>query len=264
MPSIRINITSDALNFSLEFLKEGATLALTKCTTFHSNVEHIDQEPRKSACLRLRSASDFIWRPQTEPSHTSLRSLRCLPSVKSWREKSRCRIGRTISASSLSRMVFWTSSLLMRKTTLWQRFLTGMPADQLSFVLRASFDCLPCPSSLVRWGYSLNRKCPLCNGPLCNVQHVLNCCPRALTDGRYTWRHDMVLTALYSHYCRGLIQKPPSIYADLPDHSLTGHANLLQKPSPPLSLGPPLGWISLLWMVAHYHVETHCALEQPH
>ena len=59
MPSVRNNTTSDALNFWLEFLKEGATLGLTKCTTFHSNVEHIDQEPRKSACLRLRSGVRF-------------------------------------------------------------------------------------------------------------------------------------------------------------------------------------------------------------
>ena len=59
MPSVRSNIASDALNFSLELLKEGATQAITKCATLHSNVEHIDQEPRKSACLRLRSGVQF-------------------------------------------------------------------------------------------------------------------------------------------------------------------------------------------------------------
>ena len=59
MPSVWSNITSDTLNFLLELLKEGATLALTKSTTLHSNVEHIDQEPRKTACLRLRSGVRF-------------------------------------------------------------------------------------------------------------------------------------------------------------------------------------------------------------
>ena len=54
----------------------------------------------------------------------------------------------------------------------WQRLLTGMPAGQLPFVLRASCDCLPCPSSLVGWGYSLNQKYPLCNGPPCNMHAV--------------------------------------------------------------------------------------------
>ena len=73
---------------------------------------------------------------------------------------------------------------------LWQRLLTGMPAGQISFVLRASLDCLPSPNTLVRWGYSLCKKCPLCNSSTCNAHCILNGCPTALQDGRYTWRHD--------------------------------------------------------------------------
>ena len=59
MPLVRSNITSDALHFMLELLKEGNTLALIKCTMLHTSVEHIDQEPRKMVCLRLRSGVQF-------------------------------------------------------------------------------------------------------------------------------------------------------------------------------------------------------------
>ena len=45
---------------------------------------------------------------------------------------------------------------------------------------------------------------------------MLNCCPTALTDGRYTWRHDMVLTALLPFLQR--FNPEASVYADLPDH----------------------------------------------
>ena len=80
---------------------------------------------------------------------------------------------------------------------LWNRLLTGMPAGQLSFVLHASTECLPSPSTLVRWGYSLSRKCPLCSYNTCTAHHVLSSCPSALSDGRYTWRHDRVLAKLF-------------------------------------------------------------------
>ena len=100
---------------------------------------------------------------------------------------------------------------------LWNRLLTGMPAGQLSFVIRASCDCLPIPSSLVRWGYSLSHSCPLCNGPHFNVHHVLNCCPTPLSDGRYTWRHDQVLSKVYS-FLRKFLPSAAKLFVDLPNH----------------------------------------------
>ena len=45
---------------------------------------------------------------------------------------------------------------------------------------------------------------------------MLNCCPTALTDGRYTWCHGMVLTALLPFLQR--FNSEASVFADLPDH----------------------------------------------
>ena len=97
---------------------------------------------------------------------------------------------------------------------IWRQLLTGMPAGQLSFVLRASCDSLPCPNTLVRWGYSLSKKCPLCNFPVCNVKHVLSCCSVALSDGRYTWRHNLVLEDLVKFL--KTFNPLGSVFADLP------------------------------------------------
>ena len=105
--------------------------------------------------------------------------------------------------------------LLGKDDHLWQCLLTGMPAGQFSFVLLASSDCLPSPNTLVRWGYSLCKKCPLCNSSTCNAHHILSGCPTALQDGRYTWCHDRVLSKL-AHFIR---ESNPAakVFADLPD-----------------------------------------------
>ena len=71
-----------------------------------------------------------------------------------------------------------------------------MPAGQLSFVLRASTECSPSQSILARWGFSLPKKCPLCESSTCTAHHVLNSCPSSLADGWYTWCHDQVLLKL--------------------------------------------------------------------
>ena len=102
---------------------------------------------------------------------------------------------------------------------LWNRLLTGMPAGQLSFVLRASTECLPSPSTLVRWGYSsplnsLSRKCPLCSYNTCTAHHVLSSCPSALSDGQYTWRHDRVLAKLFQ-FVRDH-NPAATVFADIP------------------------------------------------
>lgn len=113
---------------------------------------------------------------------------------------------------------------------LWQRLLIGMPEGHLSFVLRASFDCLPSPASLAHWGYCPSKKCPLCSYPYCNAQHILSCCSVSLMQGRYTYRHDLVLAQLLPF----LEQFNPSakVFADCPNHRAVE--------SPPATVPPSL------------------------
>ena len=49
------------------------------------------------------------------------------------------------------------------------------------------------------WGDKTTDKCHVCNSTeSCTLHHILSSCPTALSQGRYTWRHDSVLQLLQS------------------------------------------------------------------
>ena len=72
----------------------------------------------------------------------------------------------------------------------------GLPSGQLSFILKAGSDTLPHPMNLRRWKIQCDSKCLLCKSPRPTTAHILNSCPSALEQGRYTWRHDSVLKSI--------------------------------------------------------------------
>ena len=96
----------------------------------------------------------------------------------------------------------------------WHRIIDGLPAGQLSFILRAASDTLPTPLNLKRWKLITDARCDLCEHKNPTSSHNLNGCTVALEQGRYTWRHDSVLLKLM----RGLLDEfDPNIkvYCDL-------------------------------------------------
>ena len=99
----------------------------------------------------------------------------------------------------------------------WSRIQQGLPSGQLSFMLRAASDTLPTPMNLSRWRYKADSKCPLCGSPYSTTLHILNACPTALSQGRYTWRHDSVL----HHILRFLslnLSTSATLYGDIDGH----------------------------------------------
>ena len=60
------------------------------------------------------------------------------------------------------------------------------------FVLKAVYDLLPTPQNLNIWNKTDENKCQLCGG-VGTLAHILTGCKTALTQGRYTWRHNRVL-----------------------------------------------------------------------
>ena len=97
----------------------------------------------------------------------------------------------------------------------WNRILLGLPANQLSFLIRAGSDTLPTPLNLKRWHYRVANTCPLCDSPNPTTAHILNSCSEALNQGRFTWRHDSVLSCLTS-YVKNEITPFSDLYADIP------------------------------------------------
>ncbi|KAK3802302.1 hypothetical protein RRG08_066140 [Elysia crispata] len=66
---------------------------------------------------------------------------------------------------------------------------------RISFLIRSVYDLLPSNANLVRWGKKEDPTCPLCQGRQ-TTEHVLSSCKIALSQGRYTWRHNRVLQEL--------------------------------------------------------------------
>ncbi|GFR89973.1 guanylate cyclase [Elysia marginata] len=89
----------------------------------------------------------------------------------------------------------WTNwdSAIQRSLTwkdIWQ-----MAPLRISFLIRSVYDLLPSNANLVRWGKKDDPTCPLCHGRQ-TTEHVLSSCKVALSQGRYTWRHNRVLQEL--------------------------------------------------------------------
>ena len=103
---------------------------------------------------------------------------------------------------------------LEAKNKVWGCIQAGIPAGQLSFLVRAGSDTLPTPLNLKRWRMRVDPRCPLCNHHHPTVQHILSACPTALQQGRYTWRHDSALRALVDGIKSGLPEA--RVLADLP------------------------------------------------
>ena len=90
----------------------------------------------------------------------------------------------------------WISWVNYVKNDLTWKNALAMPPKLLSFCLAATFDVLPSPSNLRRWHISTESSCTLCQKPICTTAHVLSACKVALTQGRFTFRHDKVLASI--------------------------------------------------------------------
>ena len=88
----------------------------------------------------------------------------------------------------------------------WNNQILHMSEKQLSFLLNAQAQTLPDPSNLRRWNCNATARCLLCGLPAASAKHTLSHCYIALIQGRFTWRHDNVLSALEPHI-RGRVAK---------------------------------------------------------
>ena len=98
---------------------------------------------------------------------------------------------------------------------LWSKLMTkGLPQGQFSFLLKVGSDTLPTALNL-RWMWiHCGSWCKLCKSPRPTTAHILSSCPEALSQGRYTWRHDSVLKCIWS-FPNGPILCNAKLYADL-------------------------------------------------
>ena len=114
---------------------------------------------------------------------------------------------------------FSSSAELERSCKTWNRLLAGFHPGQLSFLLRAASDTLPTAVNLRRWSIQCDAKCLLCDCTRPTTAHVLNGCPVALTQQRYTYRHYQVLSILATMLTKIFADSPSiQVFADLNNH----------------------------------------------
>ena len=74
---------------------------------------------------------------------------------------------------------------------------------RIKFLIQAVYDVLPSPSNLHYWGLVATPACPLCQRKG-TLEHIMSCCPKALGEGRYRWRHDQVLKTIAESISSGI------------------------------------------------------------
>ena len=101
----------------------------------------------------------------------------------------------------------------------YRSIMFDLPHKQLSWLVRASIDCLPSFSNLRRWNKVLSNKCALCPRSE-TMWHVLNGCNVALNQKRYNLRHDSILLHIVKQTKASGCKK--RIIADLEGYRLPG------------------------------------------
>ena len=108
-----------------------------------------------------------------------------------------------------------------KESVTWQSIIRKMPRNVMSFAARMSTNSLATPSNLVRWGKRRMGTCPLCSYPNATLAHITNVCPVSLKQGRFTWRHNSVLSyaliVIKSQLTRGT-----EVYADIEGWQING------------------------------------------
>ena len=131
----------------------------------------------------------------------------------------------------------------MHSDLTWRRLIFGMSDGELRFSLQAITNTTPTPDNLRRWGNSeIDSACSLC-GQTCTLRHVLNACKVSLLQGRYLWRHNLILGCLQKYLLDFWSSvKKENCAATAPFIRLvpegTKAINLSPPPPPPLSPNP--------------------------
>ena len=93
----------------------------------------------------------------------------------------------------------WTRWLNYIQQNFSWKSLLAMPVNLSSFCISSTYDTLPSPSNLKRWKLTTEASCFLCNKDTCTTSHILGACKVALSQGRFTFRHDNVLRIIITN-----------------------------------------------------------------
>ena len=130
--------------------------------------------------------------------------------VKSIRNDTTNKIKENLTTQGLVIRHIWDSILASTKTA-WISVQKCLQKNIYNFTIRYLNNTLPNMSNMFTWGHSENKACPLCHHNQ-TLGHVVAGCKSSLDQGRYTWRHDSVL----SYIANTLSRFSKNVYADIP------------------------------------------------
>ena len=111
------------------------------------------------------------------------------------------------------------SNIIKHSTTsfnsLWSSVQSRLPKNIFNFTIKYINNTLPTRKNLLKWGISSTSECSFCLEPE-SLLHVVAGCKTYLHEGRFTWRHDSVLSSIAS-----AIQSAQysNLYVDLPGYN---------------------------------------------
>ena len=99
------------------------------------------------------------------------------------------RVQKAVQQPQQGQWTNWDNAL--QKSLTWNEIWHMAPL-RISCLIRSVYGLLPSNPNLVRWGKKEDPTFPLSQGRQ-TTEHALNSCKIALSQGRYTWRHNGVL-----------------------------------------------------------------------
>lgn len=115
---------------------------------------------------------------------------------------------RMVKAVGMKKQGSWMNWEAVRQRKVTWNDIWSMEPNRLQFLLRSVYDVLPSPTNLAVWGLTEDPNCKLCGKPA-NLEHILSSCSVALSEGRYTWRHDQILSVLADSLEKARKRPPP-------------------------------------------------------
>ncbi|XP_077372334.1 uncharacterized protein LOC144033646 [Festucalex cinctus] len=137
-------------------------------------------------------------RPSYNKAQGKEKRLLIQEEVRAGVEEERC--SRTVGMRQQGAWTRWEEAA--RRKISWTELWRSEP-HRIKFLIQSVYDVLPSPSNLHHWGLAENPLCPLCQR-VGSLEHILSCCPRALGEGRYRWRHDQVLRVIAETISSGI------------------------------------------------------------
>ncbi len=110
----------------------------------------------------------------------------------------------------MSRSLFRLEEFELSDTTC-KSYMFKLPRNTVKFLLNS----VPV---VMRWGKRSNSKCELCSHHD-TLLYTLNNCPTMLKDGMYTWRHNSVLSHMFTLAQNLSKETDWIIHSDLPGHN---------------------------------------------